>query len=120
MTENRRVFLDVVATYGRSLYGLYALWGGSSYLLPVIVKPTDGAGSKGVTKVEKPSDLPSAIATALAAAIRDPSQGRKIVMRRENSPRSPKPQNSRALARAFGVASQPSLRNASRFCGAFR
>ena len=35
---------------------------------PVIVKPTDGAGSKGVTKVEKPSDLPSAIATALAAA----------------------------------------------------
>ena len=64
-----------------ALYGLYALWGGSSYLLPVIVKPTDGAGSKGVTKVEKPSDLPSAIATALAAAIRDPSQGRKIVMR---------------------------------------
>ena len=35
---------------------------------PVIVKPTDGAGSKGVTKVEEPSGLPSAIAAALAAA----------------------------------------------------
>ena len=64
-----------------ALYGLYALWGGSSYLLPVVKKATDGAGSKGVTKVEKPSDLPSAIATALDAAIRDPSQGLKIVMR---------------------------------------
>ena len=42
---------------------------------------TDGASSKGVTKVEKPSDLSSAIATALAAAIRDPSQWLKIVMK---------------------------------------
>ena len=28
---------------------------------PVIVKPTDSCGSRGVTKVEKPEDLPSAI-----------------------------------------------------------
>ena len=32
---------------------------------PVIVKPVDSAGSKGVTKVEKPEMLPSAIKTAL-------------------------------------------------------
>lgn len=32
---------------------------------PVIVKPVDSAGSKGVTKVEKPEDLPEAIQTAL-------------------------------------------------------
>ena len=36
---------------------------------PVIVKPVDSAGSKGVTKVETPSDLPNAIETALAASI---------------------------------------------------
>lgn len=32
---------------------------------PVIVKPTDSAGSKGVTKVEKPEDLKAAIDVAL-------------------------------------------------------
>lgn len=32
---------------------------------PVIVKPTDSAGSKGVTKVEHPEDLPAAIRHAL-------------------------------------------------------
>ena len=32
---------------------------------PVIVKPVDSAGSKGVTRVEKPEDLPEAIQTAL-------------------------------------------------------
>ena len=32
---------------------------------PVIVKPTDSAGSKGVTKVERPEDLPAAVAHAL-------------------------------------------------------
>ncbi len=32
---------------------------------PVIVKPTDSAGSKGVTKVERPEDLPAAIRHAL-------------------------------------------------------
>ena len=36
---------------------------------PVIVKPVDSAGSKGVTKVEDPKDLPSAIETALASSI---------------------------------------------------
>lgn len=35
---------------------------------PVIVKPVDSAGSKGVTKVEKPEFLPKAIETALAAS----------------------------------------------------
>lgn len=35
---------------------------------PVIVKPTDSAGSKGVTKVEKPEDLTTAIQTALDGA----------------------------------------------------
>lgn len=34
---------------------------------PVIVKPVDSAGSKGVTKVERKEDLASAIATALSA-----------------------------------------------------
>lgn len=36
---------------------------------PVIVKPVDSAGSKGVTKVENPEDLPNAINTALASSI---------------------------------------------------
>lgn len=36
---------------------------------PVIVKPVDSAGSKGVTKVERHEDLPAAIATALASSI---------------------------------------------------
>ncbi|MDO4946329.1 MAG: ATP-grasp domain-containing protein [Fibrobacter sp.] len=36
---------------------------------PVIVKPVDSAGSKGVTKVERKEDLASAIATALSASI---------------------------------------------------
>ena len=36
---------------------------------PVIVKPVDSAGSKGVTKVENPKDLPAAIETALASSI---------------------------------------------------
>ena len=35
---------------------------------PVIVKPTDSAGSKGVTRVDKPEDLPEAINTALNGA----------------------------------------------------
>lgn len=33
---------------------------------PVIVKPVDSAGSKGVTRVDKPEDLPKAIQMALA------------------------------------------------------
>lgn len=36
---------------------------------PVIVKPVDSAGSKGVTKVGAPRDLPAAIETALASSI---------------------------------------------------
>lgn len=36
---------------------------------PVIVKPVDSAGSKGVTKVENPNNLPTAIETALASSI---------------------------------------------------
>lgn len=36
---------------------------------PVIVKPVDSAGSKGVTKVENPKDLPEAIETALTSSI---------------------------------------------------
>ena len=36
---------------------------------PVIVKPVDSAGSKGVTKVESKTDLPAAISTALSASI---------------------------------------------------
>lgn len=36
---------------------------------PVIVKPVDSAGSKGVTKVVKKEDLPAAIETALSASI---------------------------------------------------
>ena len=36
---------------------------------PVIVKPVDSAGSKGVTKVSNPEDLPSAIETALSCSI---------------------------------------------------
>ena len=36
---------------------------------PVIVKPVDSAGSKGVTKVEDPKDLRQAIETALASSI---------------------------------------------------
>ena len=36
---------------------------------PVIVKPVDSAGSKGVTKVEEPNELPQAIETALSSSI---------------------------------------------------
>ena len=36
---------------------------------PVIVKPVDSAGSKGVTKVENKTDLPKAIETALSASL---------------------------------------------------
>ena len=36
---------------------------------PVIVKPVDSAGSKGVTKVEKKADLQKAIETALSASL---------------------------------------------------
>ena len=36
---------------------------------PIIVKPVDSAGSKGVTKVENPKDLLNAINTALASSI---------------------------------------------------
>lgn len=36
---------------------------------PVIVKPVDSAGSKGVTKVEFPRELPKAIEVALASSI---------------------------------------------------
>lgn len=36
---------------------------------PVIVKPVDSAGSKGVTKVENPEDLPVAVEKALASSI---------------------------------------------------
>ena len=36
---------------------------------PVIVKPVDSAGSKGVTKVERPVDLPQAIEVALSCSI---------------------------------------------------
>lgn len=36
---------------------------------PVIVKPVDSAGSKGVTKVERPEDLPAAIEFALSCSI---------------------------------------------------
>ena len=37
----------------------------SLFRWPVIVKPTDSAGSKGVTKVERPEDLSAAVAHAL-------------------------------------------------------
>lgn len=36
---------------------------------PVMVKPTDSCGSKGVTKLSDPADLPSAVATALEYSI---------------------------------------------------
>lgn len=36
---------------------------------PVIVKPVDSAGSKGITKVDNKADLPAAISTALSASI---------------------------------------------------
>lgn len=39
------------------------------YDWPVIVKPVDSAGSKGVTKVEDPRELPAAVATALASSL---------------------------------------------------
>ena len=39
------------------------------YDWPVIVKPVDSAGSKGVTKVENPKELPQAIEIALASSI---------------------------------------------------
>lgn len=38
------------------------------YDWPVIVKPVDSAGSKGVTKVENPKDLPQAIKVALESS----------------------------------------------------
>lgn len=46
-----------------------ALKDGNYFNWPVIVKPVDSAGSKGVTKVTDPACLPKAIETALAASI---------------------------------------------------
>ncbi len=43
--------------------------------LPVILKPTDNQASRGVTKVNEPSDLPSAALRALAA-----SRSRRIIV----------------------------------------
>lgn len=45
------------------------------FVFPVIVKPTDSAGSKGVTRVDSPADFPSAFDHALAYSI----SGRVIV-----------------------------------------
>ncbi len=45
------------------------------FSFPVIVKPTDSAGSKGVTRVDKAEDLPSAFAHALHNSI----SGRVII-----------------------------------------
>lgn len=45
------------------------------FKFPVIVKPTDSAGSKGVTRVDTPADLPAAFAHALEHSIK----GRVIV-----------------------------------------
>lgn len=46
-----------------------ALKGIDYFNWPVIVKPVDSAGSKGVTKVENKTDLPKAIETALSASL---------------------------------------------------
>ena len=46
-----------------------ALKGTDYFNWPVIVKPVDSAGSKGVTKVENKTDLPKAIETALSASL---------------------------------------------------
>lgn len=45
------------------------------FSFPVIVKPTDSAGSKGVSRVDSPADLPGAFAHALANSI----SGRVII-----------------------------------------
>ena len=45
---------------------------------PVIVKPVDSAGSKGVTKVENPQDLAQAVDTALASSISKKSRPIKL------------------------------------------
>lgn len=42
---------------------------GNKMLFPVIVKPTDSAGSKGVTRVDSPEALPLAIAHAMANSL---------------------------------------------------
>ena len=41
----------------------------SRFRFPVIVKPVDSAGSKGVRRVDRPEDIPSAVANALASSI---------------------------------------------------
>ncbi len=40
-----------------------------SFATPVIVKPTDRSGSRGVTKVSKPSDIPAAVERALGESL---------------------------------------------------
>lgn len=40
-----------------------------TFKYPVIVKPTDAAGSKGVTRVDSPDELPAAVSSAFAHSI---------------------------------------------------
>lgn len=52
-----------------------ALSAADRYTYPAIVKPTDAAGSKGVTRIDSPADLPSALENAMQSSI----SGRLIV-----------------------------------------
>lgn len=52
-----------------------ALAAADSYTYPAIVKPTDAAGSKGVTRIDSPAELPAALENAMQSSI----SGRLIV-----------------------------------------
>ena len=56
---NARRYIDAAAPLGDTVY----------FNWPVIVKPVDSAGSKGVTRVDNPEDLPAAIKIAQDSSI---------------------------------------------------
>lgn len=71
--QNKGLFRKFLAEHGfrvptaKSYHGMgEALKDTALFHWPVIVKPTDSAGSKGVTKVERPEDLKESISHALS------------------------------------------------------
>ncbi len=74
--QNKDLFREFLTNHGFNVpvSGGYSSYESAAkdlkrFSFPIIVKPTDSAGSKGVTKVNVPAELPSAFATALDNSI---------------------------------------------------
>jgi carbamoyl-phosphate synthase large subunit len=69
VARDKRASTAVVARAGVAVPSIYDLAELATAPLPVVVKPTSGAGSSGVTIVRERSDLPRALAAAGAAPL---------------------------------------------------